>query len=71
MIEAGDGAKHGPTGETWFILGVSKERDEVCVAGWPATRARLSDCVLTRKGRGLTTEQKAARVRKFGQGWDA
>ena len=70
MIEAGDGVFHGPTGETWFILGVSQERNEVCAAGWAAPKARLSDCTLTSKGHGITVEHLVHRTKKFGHSWD-
>jgi len=69
-IQAGDTVRHGPTGEEWFLLGVNKEKNRVCVAGWPPTMADLSDCTLTEKGNGITEEEKQYRSNKFGPNWD-
>lgn len=69
-IEAGDTVKHGPSGETWFLLGVNSKRGKVCVAGWPATVAELSDCTLALKGSGIDNDEKLYRHKEFGGGWD-
>ena len=69
-IEAGDSVKHGPTGETWLLLGVDTKRGKVCVAGWPPTMAVLSDCTLTKKGIGISDHERAHRCKEFGCGWD-
>lgn len=69
-IEAGDTIHHGPTGEDWLLLGVNEKRDEVCAAGWPATVAKLSDCTLKAKGKGISEEELAHRNRAFGSCWD-
>jgi len=70
-IEAGDSVHHYPSGEDWFILGVSRERNTVCVAGWPASMADLSRCALKEKGNGLTREELEYRDRTFFGGWEA
>jgi hypothetical protein len=62
-------AKHIPTGEDWYILGIDEEGDRVCVAGWPATIAKLSDCTNLEIYKPLTDEELAHRGRKFGQNW--
>lgn len=69
-IQAGSTVKHIPTGEEWFLLGVNKERNRVCIAGWPATIANLSDCELINEGTGITTEELSYRNKEFGYGWD-
>lgn len=75
-IQAGDGVHHGPSNEDWYILGVDtryRDRDNggcVCVAGWPATTARLSDCKLIRKGKGINQAEARYRNKTFGSGWD-
>ena len=70
MIEAGDGVKHFPTGESWFILGVNQKRDQVCAAGWPPSIGKLSECVLEEKGTGITGKEREYRDERFGSGWD-
>lgn len=44
-FKAGDTVKHGPTGETWFLLEDEKD-GHVRPAGWPVSRARADDCTL-------------------------
>lgn len=62
-------AKHLPTGEDWYILGIDVKGDRVCVAGWPATIGKLSDCENFELNKPLTDEELAHRGRKFGQNW--
>ena len=63
-------AKHVPSGETWLILGINVVRNEVCAAGWPATIAKLSDCIEF-EDRGLLTGKEIQHVRnKFLGRWD-
>jgi hypothetical protein len=69
-LQAGDAARHGPSGETWYILGVDSLRGKVCVAGWPATMAELADCTLIEKGKGITLYEHRYRRTTFGGGWD-
>ena len=69
-IQAGDAVKHGPSGETWYLLGVDSRRGRVCVAGWPPTEANLSDCTLIEKGKGITLYEYRYRCEKFCGGWD-
>lgn len=71
LVEGGDSVFHGPTKETWYLLGVNKRRNEVCAGGWPATIGKLSDCTLTKKGLGITALEMAYRIRAFGHGWDS
>lgn len=70
QIQAGDHIKHGPSGENWFILGVWTPNGRVCVAGWPATMAQLSDCTLVKKGKGINLKERAYRNQTFGSAWD-
>lgn len=69
-IQAGDTVKHGPTGEEWVLLGVNKEKNRVCVAGWPPSMAYLSDCELIVKGNGITEHERQYRDKEFGPNWD-
>lgn len=69
-IKAGSTVKYRPTGEEWFILGVNRERDRVCVAGWPPSEAMLSDCELIEEGNGITKKEREYRDREFGPNWD-
>lgn len=69
-IEAGDSVKHIPTGETWYVLGVSHKKNQLCVAGWPPSIAQIDDCVLESKGNGITEEELQARNKIFGINWD-
>lgn len=62
-------AKHLPTGEDWYILGIDEKGDRVCVAGWPATIGKLSDCENLEVNKPLTEEEKGYRDREFGQNW--
>ena len=52
-IDTGDVVTHCPSGEEWLVAYV--DGDHLTACGWPLTRARVSDCVLTRKA---TTEQR-------------
>lgn len=70
-IEAGDSVRHYPSGEDWLLLGVNRLQDEVCVAGWPASRARLQHCALISKGQGLSQRELDYRAERFGSNWDA
>ena len=70
MIKAGSTVYHFPTGEEWFVLGVNKAKDAVCVAGWPPTTARLSNCKLVDEGNGITADELKYRCEQFGFNWD-
>jgi len=70
-IEAGDSVRHYPSGEEWFLLGVNKRAGEVCVAGWPASRAKLEHCALIQKGDGLSQQELDHRRDAFGSNWDS
>lgn len=70
MIQEGDTARHKPTGEEWYLLGVNKERNRVCVAGWPPTMADLSDCELVKKGSGISKTELEYRREQYGYNWD-
>ena len=65
-IRAGSTVLHKPTGEEWFLLGVSHQRDLVCAAGWPPTMTYLHDCELIEEGNGITTNEREYRDREFG-----
>lgn len=70
-IEQGDSVYHRPSGETWLVLGVNHKKDELCVAGWPPTIAKISDCELVEKGnRELTEEELNYRRKEFGMNWE-
>ena len=61
--------QHYPSRESWVILGISKDFEKVCVAGWPPTIANAEDCELWEIGRDLTDEELKYREKEFGSGW--
>jgi hypothetical protein len=69
-IQAGATVKHNPTGEEWFVIGVNKAQNKICVAGWPSTIADLSNCTLIKAGGELTDKELNYRNKEFGYGWD-
>lgn len=70
MIKAGDIVIHKPTQERWFVLGVNKENNRVCIAGYPPTQAYLSDCELLHSGSGINQHEREYRNKEFGISWD-
>lgn len=62
-------AKHVPTGEDWYILGIDEEFDRVCAAGYPPTIGKLSDCKELEKNEPLTESELKHRERRFGINW--
>ncbi|MBL1176827.1 hypothetical protein [Pantanalinema sp. GBBB05] len=67
-IQAGSSVYHKPTGEEWFILGVSGDR--VCVGGYPPTIAYIADCeVLPEPIKELSESELDYRRKEFGEGW--
>ncbi len=63
-------AHHVPSGEDWVLLGLSNERNLVCVAGWPPTEAKLSDCQNFEQVEELHDHEKSYRFHEFGGNWD-
>lgn len=63
-------AYHIPSGEEWVILGINRQRDEVCAAGWPATIGKLSDCRLIENMGELSKEEMQYRNNTFGYNWE-
>ena len=61
---------HKPTGENWSVLGVNRERGELCVAGWPATMAKIEDCENWEVAGEITPKELEYRNRRFGTNWD-
>lgn len=62
-------AKHIPTGEDWYILGIDVKGNNVCVAGWPPTIGRLSDCENLEVNKPLTEDEICYRIKTFGGDW--
>ncbi len=60
---------HIPTNENWYVLGVDPSRDRLCVAGYPATMAKISDCTNFVKLKEITDEELAYRRKAFGTTW--
>ena len=48
-IDTGDVVRHAPTGETWTVALVDRDRLSWC--GWPEGEAELKDCTLVEKAR--------------------
>lgn len=69
-IKAGSSVLHKPSGETWFVLGVNKQKNQACIAGWPPTIANLSDCELVNAGNGITQHEREYRHKEFGSNWE-
>lgn len=61
---------HKPTGEDWLILGIDRDGDRVCAAGWPPTIAKLSDCENVMIARPMTVQELRHREMQFGNNWD-
>ena len=50
MIRPNDIVLHKPSGETWVVCGVDREKSELIPCGYPfPTLAKLSDCELVEK----------------------
>jgi hypothetical protein len=62
-------ARHIPTGEKWYLLGIDSDRNKVCAAGWPATIANLSDMADFEERSALSTEEITYRDKTFGSNW--
>lgn len=62
-------AHHNPTGEDWVILGINRNTNEVCAAGWPPTIAKLSDCSGWEEAGPLTEEELKYRTKQFRRNW--
>jgi hypothetical protein len=63
-------ARHKPTGEDWLLLGVDKEYDRVCAAGWPASTGKLSDCFDLRERAKISDSEYKYRCKEFGLNWN-
>lgn len=48
---------HVPSGENWIVLGVNEKKNLVIPAGWPPSRAKLSDCIGFEE-RGVITQEE-------------
>lgn len=64
-----DFAKHIPTGEEWYIIGISKDMKRCCVAGWPPSTANLSDCTDFEEVGQPSDDELKHRKRYFGDEW--
>jgi len=53
-----------------YVLGLKRERNQLCVLGYPALVARISDCTLKLRGFGITAEQREIRDNVYGEDWD-
>lgn len=62
-------AKHNPTGEDWYIIGIDEEGDRVCAAGWPASIGKLSDLSGIELNKPLTKDELVHRNKNFGNNW--
>jgi hypothetical protein len=62
-------AKHKPSGEQWYLLGIDPKGDRVCVAGYPPTIGKLSDCENLEERTVLTDIELAYRTKEFGINW--
>jgi hypothetical protein len=60
---------HVPTMEDWVILGISKDRERVCCAGWPPSIADMADCINFEYSDELSQEEINYRTKEFGNSW--
>jgi hypothetical protein len=67
LIRAGSTVKHVPTGENWYLLGVSKVKNKVCIAGYPPTIAQLDDCIEIEEGQGLAKRKRNIETKNLGR----
>jgi len=49
LPRCGDTVKHKPTGENWFVAFADPDTKYLAPAGWPDSRAELSDCEMVRR----------------------
>jgi len=61
---------HVPTGENWFVLGVNRDRDELCTAGWPPSMGSISHCENWELAGEINEIQLEYRNRTFGSNWE-
>lgn len=61
---------HIPTGEEWFLLGISEKKNRVCAAGHPPSMGNLSDCENIVEIRPLGEDEIKYRNAQFGQDWN-
>ena len=60
---------HKPSGEDWHILGIDVKGNRVCAAGWPATKAKFTDCENFCEYEPITQEELDYRTKNFGENW--
>ena len=61
--------KHVPSGEEWHILGVSKNGQEACAAGYPPSIGEVADMTSWSEAGMISKEAKEYRDRTFGERW--
>lgn len=68
LPRCGDSVRHEPTGEDWLVA--YSEGEHLAPAGWPDSRALLSDCRVIRR---CTDEEHAKAVAQWrkGTGYDS
>jgi hypothetical protein len=62
-IEMADVVRHGPSGEEWLVCRVSDRH--LWPAGWPESRADLSDCTLVSKATDADREWMTAQLARL------
>ena len=60
---------HVPTNEEWYVLGVDPKGDRLCVAGYPATIAKILDCTNFEKLKEISEDELSYRNKSFGSNW--
>ncbi len=64
----GDTVRHLPSGETWEVAYADAENNDLSWFGWPAGRAKLSECTLVAQ---CTDEEHARAVAQWLDSWRA
>jgi hypothetical protein len=47
-MRTGDHVLHAPSGETWVVAWADHQSGDMSACGWPASRARIADCTVTK-----------------------
>jgi hypothetical protein len=68
-MQGGTHVHHRPSGEDWVLLGANYKTGQVCVKGWPATMAKISDCDFIEHGQPLEAGEIEYRTKQFPGEW--
>jgi|GEM_PF-4200982 len=55
--------------EGYYVVGINKSLDRICVSGYPTQALRLSDCIAFSERGKLSSEEIDFRKKHFGSNW--